>query len=82
MLLEGCSFMYKDLDSSDTQGAFRSHFMLQLLNAVHLQYVTGAMQSVMCINPPLGNYMGVIGLYGIVVCFHLALDSHSWKLIL
>ena len=68
MLLEGCSFMYKDLDSSSTQKAFRSHFMLQLLNAAHLQYVTGAMQSVMCIDPPLGNYVGVIGLCGIAVC--------------
>jgi hypothetical protein len=68
MLLEGCSFMYKDLDVSNTRGAFRSHFMLQLLNAAHLQYVTGAMQSVMCINPPLGNYMGIIGLCSIAVC--------------
>ena len=68
MLLEDCSFIYKDLDSSNMQKAFHSHFMLQLLNTAHLQYMTSAMQSVMCINPPLGNYVGIIGLCGIVVC--------------
>lgn len=73
MLLEEWSFIYEDLDSSNTKKAFRSHFMLQLLNAAHLQYVTGVMRrSEMCIHPPMHNYAGVIGLCGVAVC-----SSHS-----
>ena len=78
MLLEESSFIYQDLDLSSTKKAFRSQFMLQLLNTAHLQYVTGAMRSVMCINPPLGNYVGVIGL----CMWHCGLFILLWILML
>lgn len=76
MLLDGSSFLYKDLDSSSPKKAFHSHFMLQLLHALHLQYVTGALQSVLCIQPPMYNYAGIIGLCGIAVCSSYFEFSH------
>ena len=69
MLLEDLLFLYENLDASDFKKAFRSQFMLQLLNTAHLQYVNGAMDKpTMPIHPPLGNYSGVIALCGAAVC--------------
>lgn len=68
MLLEDFAFLYKDLDSSQRKKAFRSHFLLQLLNMAHLQYVTGALKSkVIPVAPSLHTYYGVIGLCGVAV---------------
>ena len=67
MLLESFSFLYADLDASDPKKAFRSNFMLQLLDSAHLQYVNGAMQNVVAICPPLHSYCGIIGLCGAAV---------------
>ncbi|KAF8119396.1 hypothetical protein EV363DRAFT_1103259, partial [Boletus edulis] len=36
MLLDDFSFLYEDLDASSPKKAFRSNFLLQLLNAAHL----------------------------------------------
>ncbi|KAN0091448.1 hypothetical protein V8E55_005014, partial [Tylopilus felleus] len=52
MLLEASAFLYDDLNSSSPKKAFRSHFILQLLHTLHLQYVTGALHTVHCIHPP------------------------------
>lgn len=67
MLLESFAFLYQDLDASKPQNAFRSQFMLQLLNMAHLQYVNGAMKSPIPVVPPLCSYCGVIGLCGAAV---------------
>lgn len=68
ILLDSCSFLYEDLDTSSPNKAFRSNFMLQLLNAAHLQYVNGALQSLFAISLPLYTYSGIIGLCGAAVC--------------
>lgn len=68
MLLESCAFLYKDLDTSNPNKAFRCQFMLQLLNMAHLQYISGALRSEIPVSPPLHQYYGVIGLCGAAVC--------------
>jgi hypothetical protein len=67
MLLASFSFLYDDLDASNSKKAFRSNMVRQLLNSAHLQYVNGAMSHVHAICPPLANYCGVIGLCGATV---------------
>ncbi|KAF8549269.1 hypothetical protein OG21DRAFT_1525925 [Imleria badia] len=41
ILLEDCSFLYKDLDAGCPEKAFRSNLVLQLLNATHLHGIIG-----------------------------------------
>ncbi|KAF8546158.1 hypothetical protein OG21DRAFT_1528015 [Imleria badia] len=77
MLLKGSTFLYTDLDSSSPKKAFHSHFMLQLLHVLHLQYVTGALQSVLCIDPPMHNHTGVIDLCGVALEHVLCLASNG-----
>ncbi|KAG6369528.1 hypothetical protein JVT61DRAFT_14277, partial [Boletus reticuloceps] len=68
MLLEDFSFLYEDLDASCAKKAFRSTFLLQLLNTAHLQSIDGAIKSYIgnILSPPLHTYCGIIGLCGVV----------------
>lgn len=69
MLLESFAFLYKDLEVKNPNYAFRSHFMLQLVNMAHLQYVNAAanMHPAIPIIPHLHTYFGVLGLCGAAV---------------
>lgn len=65
MLLENFSFLYESLDTRKSEGAFRSQFMLQLLNMTHLQSTNSAMQN--AAGPSPFDYCGIIGLCGAAV---------------
>jgi len=68
MLLESFTFLYDDLDASNPKKAFPFHFVLQLLNVAHLQYMNWVMQKGMLVVPPLHTYCGVFSLCGAAVC--------------
>ncbi|KAF8546418.1 hypothetical protein OG21DRAFT_1501980 [Imleria badia] len=81
MLLDDFSFLYKDLDASSLKKAFQSNFLLQLLNAAHLQCVNGAIAKSFVTNvlsPPLQNYSGIISLCGAALerALHMASEGH------
>ncbi|KAF8424795.1 hypothetical protein L210DRAFT_879295, partial [Boletus edulis BED1] len=81
MLLDDFSFLYEDLDASSPKKAFRSNFLLQLLNAAHLQCVNGAIAKSFVTNvlsPPLQNYSGIIGLCGAALerALRMASEGH------
>lgn len=68
ILLESCSCLYTDVEACSPDKAFHSNLMLQLLNAIHLQYVNGSLQSLFAISPPLHTYSGIIALCAAAVC--------------
>ncbi|KAF8551141.1 hypothetical protein OG21DRAFT_1499313 [Imleria badia] len=78
MLLDNLSFLYEDLDASSPKKAFRSNFLLQLLNAAHLQCVEGAMKSVVANALSLHGYCGIIGLCGAALerALRMASEGH------